>query len=457
MRKRTIALILVLACLLPLAAARPAAAEAEGPYYIMVNRAANTVTVYTAGEEGAFTVPVRAMVCSTGRAGHATPLGDYAVQPIKKEWCLMYDGTYAQYTTAFNGDILFHSICYWAPNPAWMIADEYNLLGSVASLGCVRLQTADAKWIYDNCAPGTGVRVYDDAENPGPLGKPGTLVGHITPELDNGWDPTDPRPENPWNPLLAADFYLDTPEVNLYAGESLPLQWHFEPAEAALVPSWTSADPAVAVVQNGAVVCMGAGSTTVTGRAGLREVQCAVTVSGELLPLDDAAPGAWYYNDVRYVYDLGLMSGTGERRFAPDEPVSRAAALQVLYQLRPAGGEAAVSPAVAWYAPAAAWARRFGLSDALWEDGGMDEPVSRAELAVLMLRAERSVLRRQPQIAGDLSGFADAEGLGGDAAEALRWAVGRNIMQGSPEGLLDPDGALNRAQFAALLHRWLGA
>ena len=141
------------------------------PYEIKVNRKMNTVTVYTQDEAGNYTVPYKAMICSTGRLGHATPLGSYSVTSVKKEWCLMFDGTYGQYSTQFFGNYLFHSICYTAPDPATMLAQEYNMLGGVASLGCVRLQTADAKWIYDNCAPGTRVTIYD-SDDPGPLGKP---------------------------------------------------------------------------------------------------------------------------------------------------------------------------------------------------------------------------------------------------------------------------------------------
>ena len=64
------------------------------PYEIKVNRKMNTVTVYTQDEAGNYTVPYKAMICSTGRLGHATPLGSYSVTSVKKEWCLMFDGTY---------------------------------------------------------------------------------------------------------------------------------------------------------------------------------------------------------------------------------------------------------------------------------------------------------------------------------------------------------------------------
>ncbi len=166
------------------------------PYYIMVNRAQNTVTVYGLDDSGYYTVPVKAMVCSVGREGHATPAGTYSLGG-RWAWLHMIDGSYGQYATQISGNILFHSVCYTKKDPSALMTFEYNALGERASLGCVRLQTADAKWIYDNCARGTKATIYDGTD-PGALGKPGRTVDYITEAMDNGWDPTDPREENPW-------------------------------------------------------------------------------------------------------------------------------------------------------------------------------------------------------------------------------------------------------------------
>jgi len=170
------------------------------PYYLMVNRAQSTVTVYGLDDDGYYTVPVKAMICSTGRKGHATYTGTFSIG-TRKAWCHMIDGSYGQYATQIKGNILFHSVCYAKKDPSTLMTHEYNGLGAPASLGCVRLQTADAKWIYDNCAQGTKVTVYD-GEDPGPLGKPARSVDYISPEQDNGWDPTDPREDNPWHSVL---------------------------------------------------------------------------------------------------------------------------------------------------------------------------------------------------------------------------------------------------------------
>ena len=199
-----IAVLLAALCAAPAFAAGPETAAATknngSPYYILVNRRANCVTVYGLDPAGYYSIPVRAMVASTGKAGCETPPGTFSISN-RAAWMYMADGSYGQYATRFNGAILFHSICYKKKDPSTLMTYEYNALGGSASLGCVRLQTADAKWVFDNCPQGTKVTVYD-ADSPGPLGKPDTLLSQISAEQDNGWDPSDPRAENPWKNVI---------------------------------------------------------------------------------------------------------------------------------------------------------------------------------------------------------------------------------------------------------------
>jgi hypothetical protein len=169
-------------------------------YQLWVNRAANCVTVYQKDEAGEYTVPVRSFACSTAREGKVTPLGSFKTSNYYN-WLLMVDGSYGRYAVRFNNKILFHSVPYNSTNANDLEEGQFNLLGDVASLGCVRLALADEKWIYENCEPGTSVIVYEDAENPGPLGKPRQMVipeGHPF----SNWDPTDIWSEdNPWNTI----------------------------------------------------------------------------------------------------------------------------------------------------------------------------------------------------------------------------------------------------------------
>lgn len=166
-------------------------------YLIKVNRILNCVTVYTKDSNGKYTVPYKAMACSTGKNIQNTPLGTFNTSS-KYTWRLMVDGTHSQYATRVYGGILFHSVPCYSPKKNQLEYEEFNKLGSPASLGCIRLTVADAKWIYDNCPYGTTVIIYDDANSPGPLGKP-SVIKIPADSPNKGWDPTDPDPANPWN------------------------------------------------------------------------------------------------------------------------------------------------------------------------------------------------------------------------------------------------------------------
>lgn len=164
-------------------------------YSLYVNRTQNVVAVYEVDAEGKETL-YKTMVCSVGRAGHGTPRGTFKTDAYY-EWHLMVDGSYGRYCVRFNKMILFHSVPYLKRSKDALEWDQYNLLGQKASLGCVRLSVRDAKWLYENCRPGTKVVVYDDAEGDPIFYKPASC---IIPEDSpfRGWDPTDSDPANPW-------------------------------------------------------------------------------------------------------------------------------------------------------------------------------------------------------------------------------------------------------------------
>lgn len=166
------------------------------PYYIKVNYGTQVVTIYGLDNDGNYTVPVKAMVCSTG---DYTPTSGVYKIPARWEWLGLQGNVYGHYATQIKGNILFHSVPYLEKyNPASLEYWEYDKLGTYASAGCVRLTVADAKWIYDNCANGTYVEFYSSS-NPGPLGKPSAKKISNMPENLRNWDPTDSNPNNPWH------------------------------------------------------------------------------------------------------------------------------------------------------------------------------------------------------------------------------------------------------------------
>ena len=167
------------------------------PYQIRVNRAANTVTIYTVGEEGTYSLPFKAMIC-------VAPINMDCTEPVRYytgaqwDWVGTYGDVYAQYATQFAPGTLIQSVPYNSPVSSDLRWEDYNKLGSNAdTYGGIWLTVEDAKWIYDNVGSGTEVLFYDDYSEAGPLGQPGAM--HIDPSSENkGWDPTDPDSENPW-------------------------------------------------------------------------------------------------------------------------------------------------------------------------------------------------------------------------------------------------------------------
>lgn len=171
-------------------------AEEEFPYYIKVNRQQNCITIYTKDEKGEYTVPYKAMICSTGLY-NATPRGTFQLS-TKYLWRELFGAVYGQYATRITGGILFHSVPYYKKSKSALCTEKYNKLGQQASMGCIRLTVEDAKWIAENCPSGTTVEIYDDEENPGPLGKPEAMQIDMD-SPNKGWDPTDPDEANPWH------------------------------------------------------------------------------------------------------------------------------------------------------------------------------------------------------------------------------------------------------------------
>ncbi len=94
-------------------------------YYIKVNYGANTVTIYTKDSDGNYTVPYKAMVCSTGTA---TPKsGVYKIQN-RWRWLGLIGGVYGQYSTQIVGNILFHSVPYLEKSQDSLEYWEYDKL-----------------------------------------------------------------------------------------------------------------------------------------------------------------------------------------------------------------------------------------------------------------------------------------------------------------------------------------
>ncbi|WP_294510568.1 S-layer homology domain-containing protein [uncultured Intestinimonas sp.] len=177
------------------------------------------------------------------------------------------------------------------------------------------------------------------------------------------------------------------------------------------------------------------------------------------LPFTDVASGDWYAQAVAYVYRQGLMSGTALNQFSPDLTTNRAMLVTILYRL---AGSPAVSGAAAftdvsggdWFASGVAWASANGIVTG-YGDGrfGPSDPITREQMAAILYRyagfAGQSTAGQ-----ADLSGYTDAGLVSAYAAAPMGWAVDRGLITGVSAHTLVPRGSATRAQVATILMRF---
>jgi peptidoglycan hydrolase-like protein with peptidoglycan-binding domain len=142
---------------------RPAPIATPIPYTLTVDVKNQAVIAYGLDANGEHTVPVRFMVCSTGKTGTPSDIGTFTLDGTKARWAFfsLY-GSYAQFWTKINENIAFHSVIYNSVDLNDLSRKSYNMLGSRASHGCIRLLNHDALWIYENVGKGTQVTITED-------------------------------------------------------------------------------------------------------------------------------------------------------------------------------------------------------------------------------------------------------------------------------------------------------
>lgn len=172
-------------------------------------------------------------------------------------------------------------------------------------------------------------------------------------------------------------------------------------------------------------------------------------------PFADVAKGSWYYEGVRYAYENGLMSGTGEGTFSPDLPTSRGMLVTILYRLAgsPAAGSASFTDVAKgqWYADGVAWASANGVVSG-YPDGSFrpNDTITREQMAAILYQYAR-IQGKLDDSRADLSIFSDLDSLSAYAKEPMSWAVAQGLFSGVSADTLAPGGSTTRAQAAVIL------
>lgn len=166
----------------------------------------------------------------------------------------------------------------------------------------------------------------------------------------------------------------------------------------------------------------------------------------------------WYAPAVAAVTEKGIMTGLEGGVFGPNENVTRATVITVLWRLEGSPKVSVETPftdaEADWYAVPAAWAKGTGIATG-YADGsfGGRDLVTREQVACFLYRYAQ--YKEEPLAEGALGLFRDAADISSWAEEAMRHAVGVGILQGNPQGLVVPGGYADRASLAAMLQRML--
>lgn len=178
---------------------------------------------------------------------------------------------------------------------------------------------------------------------------------------------------------------------------------------------------------------------------------------GLYLSYSDLEPNGWYRRYVEYMLEKGYMNGMGGNTFAPNGNVTRAQLVTILYRI-------AGSPRVAgmnnpfddvakgtWYTDAVVWAAENGIVNGVTASAfAPNNNITREQLATILYRYHGGL----KPLNNNLYSFKDREAISSYARDAMNWAVGEGILNGS-DGLLLPSASATRVQTAAMLTRYL--
>lgn len=185
-----------------------------------------------------------------------------------------------------------------------------------------------------------------------------------------------------------------------------------------------------------------------------------VRFSGSGLTFADVPSGSWYYDDVAYVYDTGLMTGLTATAFGPNLSTTRGMIVTILWRMEnePAAKHGCPFADVrrgSYYEQAIAWASENGIVTGFDASTfAPDRAITREQLAAILFRFAAYRGMDAVTLRENLSSFQDQAAISAYAVSALNWAVGEGLMQGTGDKL-EPTGSATRAQVAAMLRRFI--
>ena len=177
-------------------------------------------------------------------------------------------------------------------------------------------------------------------------------------------------------------------------------------------------------------------------------------------PFTDVSEKDWFYGDVMFVYENGLMLGASKALFSAHGTATRGMMATILWRMEgspvPKGKNSFTDvEAGKWYADAITWTAENSIFAGYGKDKfGPDDPITREQLAAIFYRYA-DYKGYDLTVKGNPDKFKDADKITDYAETAMQWAVDSGLVKGKSGNLLDPQGTATRAEIAAMLHRFI--
>ena len=177
-------------------------------------------------------------------------------------------------------------------------------------------------------------------------------------------------------------------------------------------------------------------------------------------PFTDVSEDDWFYDDVMFVYENGLMEGISSTQFGPYETQTRGRMAEILWRM-----EGSPAPKVknsfadvedgARYADAIAWITENDILSGYSKDSfGPGDPITWEQLAVMFYRYAQ-YKGYDISIKGSQDELKDMDSTMDDAGKAVLWAVSNGLIREEADVLSALQDPVSRAEIAAMLHRFI--
>ena len=177
-------------------------------------------------------------------------------------------------------------------------------------------------------------------------------------------------------------------------------------------------------------------------------------------PFTDVSKDDWFYDDVMFVYENGLMEGISSTQFGPYETQTRGRMAEILWSMDGSPAPKAKNSFAdvedgARYADAIAWIAENDILSGYNKDSfGPGDPITWEQLAVMFYRYAQ-YKGYDISIKGSQDELKDMNSTMDDAGKAVLWAVSNGLIREESDVLSALQDPVSRAEIAAMLHRFI--